>query len=136
MIVGLIWLGRWELRRSTIRIELYEKDGELRLRIRGRGLQVDEQIARGYDRWTNVISNSARAGGPMLRYNLAVRTNGGKQIGFHTLGGRLGLDWPERPDGLEDGPDTFSPHNLFLLDKALKAGERSSAGSPMRSAPI
>lgn len=133
VIVGFVWLGKWELKRSAIVIELVEKDGELRVRIRGRGVDLDEQIARGYDYWTNVVTNSVRHGGPMLRYNIAVRTNGGKQLGFHTLGGRLGLDWPERADGVPDGPDTFSPGNLFLLEKALRAAEKSPAQHPLRS---
>ncbi len=136
VIAGFVWLGRWELRRSAMVIELIEKDGELRLRIHGRGVQVDEPIERGYDHWTNVITNSVRQGGPMLRYNITVRTGNGRQIGFHTLGGRLGLDWPERGEGLADGPDTFSPGNLFLLEKALRAAAGASAPEhPLRSAP-
>ncbi len=134
VIAGFVWLGRWELRRSAIVIELVEKEGELRLRIGGRGVQLDEQIERGYDHWTNVISNSVRQGGPMLRYNVRVRTSGGRQIGFHMMGGRLGLDWAERREGLADGPDTFSPGNLFQLEKALRAAEKSPAGHPLRSA--
>jgi hypothetical protein len=133
VIVGFVWLGRWEMRRSAMVIELVEKDGELRLRITGRDVAVDEQIERGYDYWTNVVTNSVRQGGPMLRYNITVRTNGGRQIGFHTLGGRMSLDWPERREGLADGSDTFSPLNLFLLEKALRAAGTAPPGHPLRS---
>ena len=135
VIVGFVWLGKWEMTRSAIVIELVAKEGELRLRIHGRGVQLDEQIERGYDHWTNVITNSVAQGGAMLRYNLTVRTGSGRQLGFHTLGGRLGLDWPERPEGLSDGPDTFSPGNLFLLEKALRAAGTAPADHPLRSAP-
>lgn len=136
MIAGFVWLGNWEMKRSAIVVELVEKEGELRLRVQGRGLQLDEQIERGYDYWTNVVTNSVRHGGPMLRYNITVRTSGGRQLGFHTLGGRMKLEWPERGDGLADGPDTFSPGNVFLLEKALRAAGSSPANHPLRSAPV
>jgi hypothetical protein len=135
VIVGFVWLGRWELRRSAMVIELVEKDGELRLRITGRGVALDEAIARGHDHWTNVVTNSVRHGGPILRYNVTVRTSSGRQIGFHTLGGRLNVDWPSRDEGLSDGPDTFSPGNLFQLEKVLRAAEVAPPGHPLRSAP-
>jgi hypothetical protein len=136
VIVGFVFLGRWEMRRSATTIELVEEDGALRVRIQG-PTSVDEAIERSYERWTNVITNSVRAGGPMLRYNVAVRTTGGRQIGFHTLGGRMNLPWPERGVGLGNGPDTFTPHNLFLLEKALRAattGERTESPAPGQSA--
>ncbi len=135
VIIGFLWLGRWEMRRSRIAIELVDQDGELRLRIRGHGVQLDEAIERGYDYWTSVVSNSVRAGGVMLRYNLTVRTGSGRRIGFHTLGGRMNLAWPERGDGLDDGPDTFTPDNLFLLEKTLRAANEPPPGHPLRSAP-
>ena len=136
VIMGFVWLGSWEMKRSAIVIELVVKEQELHLRIRGRGMLLDEQIERAYDRWTNVITTSVAQGGPILRYNIAVRIGGGRQIGFHTLGGPLGLEWPERHEGLHDGPDTFSPQNLFLLEKALRAAETTPAGHPLRSPPV
>jgi hypothetical protein len=135
VIAGFVWLGRWELRRSRIAIELVDKDGELRLRIHGQGVALDEAIERGYDYWTSVVSNSVRTGGVMLRYNVTVRTGSGRQIGFHTLGGRMKLEWPERGKGLDDGPDTFSPDNLFLLEKTLRAATNAPPGHPLRTAP-
>jgi hypothetical protein len=132
VIVGFVWLGRWEMRRSAIVIELVDKDGELRVRIAGPGVQLDEQIERGYSRWTNVVTNRVAQGGPILRYNVTVRTSTGRQLGFHQLGGRLDLGWPERSDGLADGADTFSPGSVFHFEKALSVAGALPAGHPLR----
>jgi hypothetical protein len=55
----------------------------------------------------------------MLSYDIAVHTTSGRRIGFHQLGGPLGLDWPTRRDRLGDGEDIFST-NVFALEKALR----------------
>jgi hypothetical protein len=56
----------------------------------------------------------------LYHFNVLVKTASGREIGFTTLGGRGVVDWPERSPGLPDGPDTFSPMNLFGLEKALR----------------
>ena len=128
------WFGRWELRRSAIVIELLDCDGELRLRITGQGVKLEETRQLGYDHWTNVGTNSVRQGGPILRYNIAVRTGSGRHIVFHMLGGRMKVDWPERQAGLADGPDTFAPGNVFHREGlARRRGGSSKAPVALRT---
>jgi hypothetical protein len=137
VIAGFVWLGKWELGRSAVVIELYERDGALRLRVSGRGAQLDEEIRREHDRWTHLITSNVRHGGPMYRYNLTVQTIRGRRIGFHSLGGRLDLGWPERRnDDLGDGPDIFSTFGVYALEKALQAAAVSVSANVVRAHAI
>ena len=131
-IVPFVWLGKWEMGRSAMVIELYERGDELRLRLSGRGAQLDEPIQRDVERWTNVVNRNIRYGGLMLSWNLVVRTTRGRRIGFHCLGGpHEDLDWPERRERLGDGPDIYSTFGVFAIEKALaaQAAARVSRGS-------
>jgi hypothetical protein len=128
VIAAFVWLATWEMSRSSMTIDLLEVGDELRLRLGGRGATLDEELRPGHERWTCVVTNSVRYGGPMLSWNVVVYTTRGRRIGFHQLGGPSDkLDWPARRDKLGDGADIYSTLNVFSLERALQAAARAGA---------
>jgi hypothetical protein len=91
-LVPFYFLGRWEMRRSHVSIDLVAvRNGGRRLRISGRGGNLDEELAGEPERWTTKPMVPQRPPGPVLYpFNVLVKTASGREIGYTTLAGR----WP------------------------------------------
>lgn len=118
--VPFVLLGRWELGRSAVEIELVKGESGLRLRVRGRGGNVDELVDR-YDHWATGERVPIRmGGGVMMSFNIVAIVGRGRRISFRQMGGPDPRGWPERKPRLGDGADTFSVLNIFGIEQALR----------------
>ncbi|HTJ42017.1 MAG TPA: hypothetical protein VL463_07955 [Kofleriaceae bacterium] len=120
-IVPFVLLARWELRRSSVAIEFVKRGGELRVRVNGGGLKIDEPVDR-YDHWATGERVPVRlGGGVMMNFSVLVIAGRGRRIGFRQMGGKDARGWPERKPRLYDGSDVFSVLNIHGIEKALAA---------------
>ena len=118
--VPFVLLGRWEMGRSAVEIELVEAESGLRLRVRGRGGNLDEPVDRYEPGATGERVPIRRGGGVMTSVNIVAIVGRGRRIGFRQMGGADPRGWPERKPRLDDGADTFSVLNIFGIEKALR----------------
>jgi hypothetical protein len=128
-LAGFIALGWWLMGRSSVKIQLVEADGRLRVVVRGKSVDIDAPLAEAYERWHWIQQVGAKYGGPMAHFNLTVRTADGRFLGFRQMGGPDGAGWPRREDGLPDGPDVFLCLNIFGLERAVAARAKGSSGT-------
>jgi len=124
-IAAWVWRAMGE---GSIVIQLLDDGGALRLSVKGQSVEIDEEVAPGYEHWCELQRVPVgMGGGHMAHFSLQVRTKGGRTLGFRQMGGNDAAGWPTRKGRLPDGPDVFTTVNILGLQHVL--AERQAAAA-------
>jgi hypothetical protein len=115
-ILCLIFLfARWTYRRDRVRIRLFQtRDKTFTLVVHGQAAHEEIQFTNQFLYWYNYERLSPKAGGGLIvKYFLVISSPIGKTVGFKTMLGGIGTEYP----GWNLGKNDLSEgHGVYHID--------------------